>query len=39
MAIERYNAPDREAHGQKVWDAKGIFRTATDLSRPKCYVL
>ncbi len=39
MAIERYNAPDRETHWQTVWDAKGIFRTATDLSRPKCYVL
>jgi len=39
MAIERYNAPDREKHWQKVWEEKGIFRTTTDKSRPKCYVL
>ena len=39
MAIERYNAPDREQHWQKVWDRKGTFLTATDTSRPKCYVL
>ena len=39
MATERYNAPEREKHWQKVWDDKQIFRTATDTSRPKCYVL
>jgi len=39
MAIERYNAPDREKHWQKVWDDKQIFRTTTDTTRPKCYVL
>ncbi|MEZ5852170.1 MAG: leucine--tRNA ligase [Hyphomicrobiaceae bacterium] len=39
MAIERYNAPEREKHWQGVWDGKDVFRTATDPSRPKCYVL
>ncbi len=39
MAIERYNAPEREKHWQGVWDAKDVFRTATDPTRPKCYVL
>ncbi len=39
MAAERYNAPEREKHWQKVWEDKGTFRTATDTSKPKCYVL
>jgi len=39
MATERYNAPEREKHWQKVWDERETFRTATDTSRPKCYVL
>ena len=39
MAIERYNAPEREKHWQTVWEDKGTFVTATDTSRPKCYVL
>jgi leucyl-tRNA synthetase len=39
MATERYNAPEREKHWQTVWEDKQIFRTATDTSRPKCYVL
>ena len=39
MATERYNAPEREKHWQKVWEDKGTFRTATDTSKPKCYVL
>ena len=39
MATERYNAPEREKHWQSVWEDKGTFRTATDTSRPKCYVL
>ncbi len=39
MAIERYNAPEREQHWQKVWEEKNTFQTATDMSRPKCYVL
>ncbi len=39
MATERYNAAEREPHWQNVWDTKHIFRTATDTSKPKCYVL
>ncbi len=39
MASERYNAPEREKHWQKVWDHQQIFRATEDLSRPKCYVL
>ena len=39
MAVERYNAPEREKHWQKVWEDKGTFVTATDTSKPKCYVL
>jgi leucyl-tRNA synthetase len=39
MATERYNAPEREPHWQKVWEDKGTYRTATDTSRPKFYVL
>ena len=39
MATERYNAPEREKHWQQVWDEKQVFLTATDTSRPKCYVL
>ena len=39
MATERYNAPDREPHWQKVWEAQDSFLTKTDPSKPKCYVL
>ncbi len=39
MASERYNAPVREKHWQKIWDDKAVFTTATDPSKPKCYVL
>ncbi len=39
MAIERYNAPEREKHWQSVWESRDVFRTVTDPSRPKCYVL
>ena len=39
MAVERYNAPEREKHWQKVWEDQGTFVTATDRSKPKCYVL
>ncbi len=39
MASERYNAPDREAHWQSVWADRETFVTATDPSKPKCYVL
>ena len=39
MAIERYNAPEREKHWQSVWRDQGTFRTPTDRDRPKYYVL
>jgi len=39
MATERYNAPAREKHWQKVWEEADIFRASDDRSRPKCYVL
>ncbi|WBT38665.1 leucine--tRNA ligase [Hyphomicrobium sp. DMF-1] len=39
MATERYNAPAREKHWQKVWEEGEIFRASDDRSQPKCYVL
>jgi leucyl-tRNA synthetase len=39
MASERYNAPVREKHWQKVWEDKGTFLTREDDSRPKRYQL
>ncbi len=39
MASERYNAPAREKHWQKIWDEKNIFAASSDRSAPKCYVL
>ncbi|MCF6199754.1 MAG: leucine--tRNA ligase [Hyphomicrobiaceae bacterium] len=39
MASERYNAPNREKHWQKVWQEKDIFSTDTESERPKYYVL
>jgi leucyl-tRNA synthetase len=39
MAVERYNAPEREKHWQKVWAENKIFETRTDPSKPKYYVL
>ena len=39
MAAERYNAPAREKHWQKVWDKGRIFEASDDEGRPKCYVL
>jgi leucyl-tRNA synthetase len=39
MAAERYNAPEREPHWQKVWEERDSFLTKTDPSKPKCYVL
>ena len=39
MATERYNAPEREAHWQRVWEKGEIFKASEDTSRPKCYVL
>ncbi len=39
MATERYNAPAREKHWQKVWEDTGTFLTREDDSRPKRYQL
>ena len=39
MAHERYNAPEREKHWQKVWADADVFRATNDYSKPKCYVL
>jgi len=39
MATERYNAPAREKHWQKVWEEGEIFRASDDHSMPKSYVL
>jgi leucyl-tRNA synthetase len=39
MANERYNAPAREKHWQKVWADADIFAASEDRTMPKCYVL
>ncbi len=39
MAAERYNAPVREPHWQKVWEERKVFLTQDDDPRPKYYVL
>ncbi len=39
MANERYNAPEKEIHWQKVWNEQSIFSADNDTSRPKYYVL
>jgi leucyl-tRNA synthetase len=39
MASERYNAPVREKHWQKIWQDKKTFSTSNDVDRPKYYVL
>jgi len=41
MAGERYNAPEREAHWQKIWDDGNVFgvENGTDNDMPKYYVL
>ena len=39
MASERYNAPVREKHWQKVWEEGGTFRTDEKSKRPKRYQL
>jgi leucyl-tRNA synthetase len=39
MATERYNAPDREPHWQKIWEERNCFLTTADPAKPKCYVL
>ena len=39
MAKERYNAPVREKHWQRVWQQQNVFSTDNDDARPKYYVL
>ena len=39
MANERYNAPVREKHWQKVWHDKKTFSTSNDSDQPKYFVL
>ena len=40
MASERYNAPEREKHWQKVWQDGDLNRASnSDRKKPKCYVL
>ncbi len=39
MANERYNAPVREKHWQKVWQEQKTFSTSNKDERPKYYVL
>ena len=47
MAGERYNAPEREAHWQKIWDERSVFKAEDGTSenagdgaaKPKYYVL
>ncbi|MGH6815153.1 MAG: leucine--tRNA ligase [Hyphomicrobiaceae bacterium] len=39
MASERYNAPEREKHWQRVWNERGTFRAGVNLKQPKCYIL
>ncbi|MEZ5926251.1 MAG: leucine--tRNA ligase [Hyphomicrobiaceae bacterium] len=39
MTLERYNAPEREAHWQQVWADRETFKTREDASKPKYYVL
>jgi leucyl-tRNA synthetase len=38
-ASERYNAPVRERHWQKVWEERGTFATPDKSSKPKRYQL
>ena len=39
MAVERYNAPEREKHWQTVWQEADLFASGEDTDRPKCYIL
>jgi len=39
MAQERYNAPEREKHWQRIWDEQKTFLTASAQAKPKYYVL
>src|SRR5262252_863355 len=39
MASERYDAPVREQHWQRVWEERGTFRTQDSTRKPKRYQL
>ncbi len=39
MAQERYNAPEREKHWQRVWEEQQTFLTPEGQDKPKYYVL
>jgi leucyl-tRNA synthetase len=39
MAVERYNAPEREKHWQTIWEEQQTFLTSVDRDKPKYYVL
>ncbi|MEO1198620.1 MAG: leucine--tRNA ligase [Pseudomonadota bacterium] len=39
MAVDRYDARASEPKWQKIWDDSQVFRSETDPSRPKYYVL
>jgi leucyl-tRNA synthetase len=39
MTPDRYNAREAEPRWQKLWDERGIFKTANEDPRPKYYVL
>ncbi len=39
MTQSRYNARECESRWQKLWDAKNLFLTSEDTSKPKYYVL
>ncbi|MFY9641543.1 MAG: leucine--tRNA ligase [Rhodomicrobium sp.] len=39
MATERYNAPEREKHWQRIWEEQKTFLTASGQDKPKYYVL
>jgi leucyl-tRNA synthetase len=39
MAQERYNAPEREKHWQRIWDEQETFLTDAASGKPKYYVL
>jgi len=39
MATERYNAPEREKHWQRIWEEQKTFLTSSGHTKPKYYVL
>ncbi len=39
MAQERYNAPEREKHWQRIWEEQQTFLTGDARDKPKYYVL